>query len=147
MVFQVTVEKIWRSERIDLGTVIENLGSFFLTLVAKWLSYALNLCFIFCQGWIKLLVYYQLLMPLNMLEFFFSFFLPRPVSLFFCPGGAIWKLVAQEAVNITLFSGEKIDCLLDVNYGTVTGKGCVCIFKFFFILLFCCYKNFLKFIF
>lgn len=55
--------------------------------------------------------------------------------------------MTQEAVNVIPFSGGKIGWLLDVNYGTVTGKGCVCVFKFFFILLFCCYKSFLKFIF
>ena len=85
-----------------------------------------------CQGWIKkLLVYSQLLIcSLDTLESFFR------------PGGASGKSVTQETVNAIPFSGGKIGWLLDVNYGTVTGQGCVCVFKFFFILLFCCYKEF-----
>lgn len=35
------MERIWEGEQ----GVVENLGSFFLTLVAKWPLYAFNLCF------------------------------------------------------------------------------------------------------
>lgn len=34
--------------------------------------------------------------------------------------------------------------MLKKKNGTVIEKGCVCVFKFFFILLFCCYKIFLN---
>lgn len=39
----VTMERIWEAEKFE--AVDENLRSFFLTLAAKWPSYAFSLCF------------------------------------------------------------------------------------------------------
>ena len=127
-------KRFWRER--EQG-VVENLRSFFLTLVAKCHYMLLIFVSVVCQGWIKkLLVYSQLLM---LFRNFGILFLPRRGQLKICD--------SRGSERNNRFLGEKIGWLLDVNYGTVTGKGCVCVFKFFFILLFCCYKSFLKFIF
>lgn len=69
----------------------------------------------------------------------------NPYFPFLCSRWPVQNLVPEEPLNIMQFAEKLVGCLmLGKKNGTVIGKGCVCVFKFFFILLFCCYKIFLN---